>query len=290
LELVQRWVRLQNEGNFAGSSALYAPDFAGIKRAGERQTVFDRAGWLQDRQKMFQRDQRVVASGVEILRAGSQLRVLFEQRWSSSSFADRGQKLLTLVPAGAGWQISREEMLDSKLLPASERSGACAQLHAAIESDDAGLKRFAEVTPNQQGAPMAWSQVRSQEEADERSPDGTAWEVWSVAEREGWRLAQLSSASPSGDHVSDSELCFRPDGTLAQLTDTLRTFYSEHGLVSDTITRSYGPDGRVLSSSRDARYVESGKRAEPGTYHRPEPAVAMKLSELPFASLLAPAP
>ena len=53
--------------------------------------------------------------------------------------------------------------------------------------------------------------------------------------------------------MSESELCFRPDGSLAQLTDTLRTFYSEHGLVSDTITRNYAPDGTVSSSSTDAR-------------------------------------
>lgn len=290
LELVQRWVRLQNEGNFAGYSALYAPGFSGIKRVGERQTVFDRAGWLQDRQRMFQRDQRVAVSGVEILRAGSQLSVLFEQRWSSSSFADRGQKLLTLEPAGAGWQIAREEMLDSTLLPASERSGVCAQLHGLLESDDPSLKRFAEVTPNQQGAPMTWSRVQSQMEADERSPDGTAWEVWSVVEREGWRLASLSASSPSGDWVNESELCFRPDGTLAQLSDTLRTFYSEHGLVSDTVRRSHAPDGRVLSSTTEARYVQSGKPAQRGTYHRPEPAPVTKLADLPFAGLLTAAP
>lgn len=286
LELVQRWVRLQNQADFAGYSALYAPGFSGIKRVGERQTLFDRAGWLQDRQKMFQRDQRVVASGVEILRSGEQLSVSFEQQWSSSTFADRGKKVLTLVPAGSGWQIVREEMLDSQRLPASERSGVCAQLHALLEGDDPSLKRFAEVTPNQQGAPMAWSLVRSQEEADERAPDGTAWEVWRLAEREGWRLAELAASSPSGDWVSESELCFRPDGTLAQLSDTLRTFYSEHGLVSDTVTRSFAPDGRVLSSTTDARYVQSGKRAEPATYLRPEPNVVLKVSDLPFASLL----
>ncbi len=290
LELVQRWVRLQNAADFAGYSALYAPGFTGIKRVGERETAFDRAGWLQDRRQMFQRDQRVVASGVEVLRAGSEVKVLFEQKWSSATFADRGQKLLTLIPTGSGWQIAREEMLDSRLLPAGERSGMCAQLHELSASDDASLRYFAEVTPDQQGGAMEWSQVRSPEEANERSPDGTAWEQWTLAEREGWRLAVLWASSPSGDWADESEHCFRPDGTLAQLTDSLRTFYSEHGLVSDTITRSYAPDGRVLSSTTDARYVQSGKRAEPGTYHRPEATVIMKVSELPFASLLAPAP
>lgn len=289
LELVQRWAKLQNDGNFAGYSALYAPGFSGVKRVGERPTVFDRAGWLQDRQKMFQRDQHVVASGVEILRSGDQLSVLFEQQWSSSTFADRGKKLLTLVPSGASWQIAREEMIDSKLLAPAERSGVCAQLHSLLESGGDGLQHYAEVTPNQQGAEMTWSAVRSQEEADERSPDGTAWELWTVAEREGWRLASLSASSASGDWISENELCFRPNGTLAQLTDTLRTFYSEHGLVNDTVTRSYAPDGSVLSSKRDARFVESGKRAAPGTYQRPEPSVVKTLSGLPFASLLQPA-
>ena len=46
------------------------------------------------------------------------------------------------------------------------------------------------------------------------------------------------------------------------------------------------PSGAVSSSSTDARYVQSGKRAEPGTYHRPERPLVSKVSELPFASLL----
>lgn len=200
---------------------------------------------------------------------------------------------MPVVPAAAAaplehapLQIARQERLDSRLLPASEQSGVCAQLHALLERDDPSLKRFAEVTPNQQGAPMEWSLVRSQQEADERSPDGTAWEVWRLAEREGWRLASLSASSASGGWVSESEHCFRPDGTLAQLTDTRRTFHSGHGLISDTVTRSYAPDGRVLSSKTDARQVQSGERAQPGMYHRPEPVAVTKVSELPFASLL----
>lgn len=183
-------------------------------------------------------------------------------------------------------QSAREQVLDAKPLPASERGGPCTHLHALIERDDASLQRFAEVTPDQQGAAMGWSLVRSRAEADERSADGTAWELWRVAEREGWRAAALSARSPSGDWVNETEHCFRPDGTLAQLTDTLRTSRSEHGPLSDTITRSYAPDGRVSSSARDVRHVPSGKRADPGTYQRPEPSVVTKLSELPFASLL----
>lgn len=289
LELVQRWVRLQNDGDFAGYSTLYAPGFSGIKRVGQRRTELDRAGWLQDRQKMFQRDQRVAVSGVQILRSGKQLSVLFEQQWSSSSFADRGKKLLTLEPAGAGWQIAREEMLDSQPLAPGERTGACAELHAVIEEDGASVRYFAEITPDQQGAPMRWTEVRSGAEANERSPDGTAWELWSLAEREGWRLAALQLQSPSGDSTRESELCFRPDGTLAQLTDTYRTVFSEHGLVNESTLRSYAPDGRVLSSTSDARFVNSAKRAEPDMYLRSEPPVIIKLGDLPFASALAAA-
>ena len=134
---------------------------------------------------------------------------------------------------------------------------------------------------------MRWSEMRSGAEANERSPDGTAWELWSLAEREGWRLAALDLQSPSGDSTRESELCFRPDGTLAQLTDTYRTVFSEHGLVNESTLRSYAPDGRVLSSTSDARFVNSGKRAEPDMYLRSEPPVILELGDLPFASALA---
>jgi hypothetical protein len=87
-----------------------------------------------------------------------------------------------------------------------------------------------------------------------------------VAEREGWRLAVLSEgsvsgssvsgSSVSGSHASASELCFRPDGSLAPT---------------------------------DARHIPGGKRAEPGTHQRPEPPAVTQLSDLPFASLLVPA-
>jgi hypothetical protein len=61
------------------------------------------------------------------------------------------------------------------------------------------------------------------------------------------------------------------------------------GLVNESTLRSYAPDGRVLSSTSDARFVNSGKRAEPDMYLRSEPPVIAKLGDLPFASALAAA-
>lgn len=142
-----------------------------------------------------------------------------------------------------------------------ERSGVCADLHASLASGGKPVLYYAEVTPQQQGAPMQWAAVRSRKEADERSPEGTALELWTVAEREGWRLAVLTVASGSKDSASESELCFRPDGSLVQT------------------------DARAVRGDK----VPSGKRAEPGTDQRPEAPVVTKFSDLPFASLLEPA-
>jgi hypothetical protein len=119
------------------------------------------------------------------------------------------------LPSGAVTPGVSYQRVD-RLAPGA-RSGVCEQLHGLMESAGNGLRHFAEVTPNQQGAPMTWSEVRSRQEADQRSPEGTAPEMWSLAEREHWRLAALWASSPSGAWGIQSELCFRPDGTLAEL-------------------------------------------------------------------------
>ncbi len=51
--LFDRWLRAQNEGDFATYQSLFASRFGGVKRAGERVSRFSRDGWLSDRKRMF---------------------------------------------------------------------------------------------------------------------------------------------------------------------------------------------------------------------------------------------
>ena len=45
----------QNTGNFDAYQSLCAPSFSGVRRSGPRNASFDRAGWMADRQRMFQK-------------------------------------------------------------------------------------------------------------------------------------------------------------------------------------------------------------------------------------------
>ena len=51
--LVDTWLNAQNAGDFTTYGELYAKRFDGIKRVGERVRKYDRAGWLEDRERMF---------------------------------------------------------------------------------------------------------------------------------------------------------------------------------------------------------------------------------------------
>ena len=68
---VASWVQAQNEGDFEAYARLYATRFMGVKRAAGRTFHFDRAGWMQDRRKMFRKPMVVLASDVQVRTAGT---------------------------------------------------------------------------------------------------------------------------------------------------------------------------------------------------------------------------
>jgi hypothetical protein len=113
--LVEQWLAAQNKGDFAAYEALYATKFFGIKRAGQREERFDRAGWLKDRQKMFQKPMSVELSDVQVHASSASADVELTQRWVSGKFEDKGPKRLLVVRDGAALKIAQEEMLRSKL-------------------------------------------------------------------------------------------------------------------------------------------------------------------------------
>ena len=116
--LLDTWVAAQNTGNFAAYSELYAVDFFGTKRSGKRFEQFAREGWLADRKPKFDRPLKLVATEVVITTTADLATVRFVQDWSSANFRDIGTKELTLRPVDGKLQITREEMLDSKVVDA----------------------------------------------------------------------------------------------------------------------------------------------------------------------------
>ena len=115
-QLLAAWLAAQNSGQFEAYQALYATKFYGVKRAGQREVRFDRAGWLNDRQKMFQKPISVEAREPGFRASTASAEIEFKQQWSSGKFADSGPKRLLVVREGGGLKIAQEEMLRSDLV------------------------------------------------------------------------------------------------------------------------------------------------------------------------------
>lgn len=113
--LVDAWLAAQNDGDFAAYERLYAPRFTGVKRAGQRETTYDREGWLADRKSMFTRPMRVDAGKIELSVTPGGASAELEQTWSSATYRDVGVKRLVIVPTPAGARIAREEMVSSEV-------------------------------------------------------------------------------------------------------------------------------------------------------------------------------
>ena len=111
--LLDSWIAAQNAGNFDAYRSLYAPSFTGVRRSGSRTASFDRAGWMQDRQRMFRKKMTVSAENVRVIADPASARVIFVQRWASGGYSDVGAKELVLRRGTAGFRIAREELLAS---------------------------------------------------------------------------------------------------------------------------------------------------------------------------------
>ena len=111
--LLDRWLEAQNQGRFDDYQRLYGEEFSGVRRSGNRTARFDRAGWLHDRQRMFEKPMKVEADNIHIFASGRSARVVFTQRWSSGRYADAGPKQLVLHRGPGGFHIAREELFAS---------------------------------------------------------------------------------------------------------------------------------------------------------------------------------
>lgn len=112
--LLERWLSAQNQGNYEAYAALYAQKFFGVKRAGRRTTQFARAGWLEDRKRMFQKPMTVEAKEPRFRAGSSSAEIEFTQRFASGTFADEGPKRLLVVREAGTLKLAHEEMLRSR--------------------------------------------------------------------------------------------------------------------------------------------------------------------------------
>ncbi len=117
--ILLRWLAAQNAGDFAAYRALYATGFRGVRRSGTRVVRLDRNGWLSDRARMFKKPQRVSAAGLTLTDGGAALEATFTQHYRTGNYEDEGQKRIVLVPNQDGFAIGYEELLESRLHPAT---------------------------------------------------------------------------------------------------------------------------------------------------------------------------
>jgi ketosteroid isomerase-like protein len=122
--LVDAWLAAQNQGDFAAYEKLYAKKLTGVRRSGPRTVSLDRAGWMRDRKRMFQKPMKVSAGDLKIAATPASARVTFTQEWESGSYHDRGPKQLVVVREEGAARIAREEMLASEKQGAPEGDGA----------------------------------------------------------------------------------------------------------------------------------------------------------------------
>jgi ketosteroid isomerase-like protein len=127
--LLAAWLAAQNAGDFAGYEKRYAADFTGIRRSGVKVRRFDRAGWMEDRRRMFEKPMVVTAEGVVVTEHGGKVQLFFTQGFEQGTYKDAGRKWMALARSGGALMIAREEMLDSTLI---------ARQSAALTADKAG--------------------------------------------------------------------------------------------------------------------------------------------------------
>lgn len=152
--LVARWLDAQNKGDFPAYRALYAASFHGIRRSGGRTVVLDHAGWLRDRERMFKKPMKVVATDLRMTREGAFLQATFVQEFSSGTYADRGRKQIDVAVIAGVPVIAREELLESQRPPGKTRAnGEKAEPAAALDDHDCPTAKTAPFTGTFRGQP-----------------------------------------------------------------------------------------------------------------------------------------
>lgn len=113
---LDHWLKTQNGGSFSSYASMYATQFYGIKRSGNRTYRYNHDTWLKDRKKMFNKKMMVSADNLQIHTADGAATLRYEQTWQSGRYKDKGTKQVYLIREGERLRIAREEMLASKIM------------------------------------------------------------------------------------------------------------------------------------------------------------------------------
>lgn len=174
---LSRWLETQNRGKYADYAALYASKFLGVKRAGQREKRFAREGWLEDRQRMFQKPITVEALSAKFHAGVSSAEIDFTQRFATGSFADEGPKRLLVVREAGALKIAHEEMLASHQTSAPNPSlnsafdlqlvlGLETGLYLVFEPEVELVSRAPAQLENQPDQPDVWNTTRALRDAE----------------------------------------------------------------------------------------------------------------------------
>jgi len=113
--VMKQWLESQNSQDFAAYERLFAEDFYGVKRVGDKTKEFDRKGWLFDRKGMFTHHFAVTATKREVAATEKSVTITFTQDWTSRSYADSGKKEIVVERRDGKPLITREVMLSSSV-------------------------------------------------------------------------------------------------------------------------------------------------------------------------------
>lgn len=130
--LLNQWLEAQNTGNLRQYSALYHPDFRGVRRSGNQRVEMNRSQWLKDRGRMFQSAMTVSISNVRVELADGEILIYFNQRFKQGKYQDEGPKVMAIVEELNAAKIISEEMLRSNLV--SSRSASTLQDTRTIQT------------------------------------------------------------------------------------------------------------------------------------------------------------
>lgn len=122
--VVDRWVAAQNQGDFATYQTLYADKMRGIRRSGSREVRLQRAGWMKDRRRMFDKSMRVGVANIAIHVSEAVAQVSFEQSFAQGTYSDTSKKVLVLVRENGAWKITNEELRTSAMGAKTESNGS----------------------------------------------------------------------------------------------------------------------------------------------------------------------
>lgn len=115
-QLLDAWLKAQDDGDFAAYEALYTPEMRGVKRVGDRETRMDRAQWMKDRARMFRRKMEVEAHSITFRSLMATAVIEFTQVFQSGKFMDSGTKRMMVTMHEGTPRIMYEEMLHSEIV------------------------------------------------------------------------------------------------------------------------------------------------------------------------------